>query len=174
VQADLEAQGYEVFPYVLPAAAVNAPHRRDRVWFVAHSNNNGLNQCDSGDEIESSQRGINALGNIDQIFDEQPIIKHSNSIRQKWRMYEDKSEVTIRQQSCKRNARSFESTTWENFPTKSPICNGNDGIPDRLDGITFSKWRKESIKAGGNAIVPQVAFQIFKTIAQYETIYGLG
>jgi DNA (cytosine-5)-methyltransferase 1 len=39
-----------------------------------------------------------------------------------------------------------------------------------LDGITFSKWRNESIKAGGNAIVPQVAFQIFKTIEQYETI----
>ncbi|NBW23321.1 MAG: DNA (cytosine-5-)-methyltransferase, partial [Caulobacteraceae bacterium] len=35
VQADLEAEGYEVQPYVLPAAAVNAPHRRDRVWFVA-------------------------------------------------------------------------------------------------------------------------------------------
>jgi site-specific DNA-cytosine methylase len=39
VQADLEAEGYEVFPYVLPAVSVNAPHRRDRVWFVAHSNN---------------------------------------------------------------------------------------------------------------------------------------
>lgn len=35
VQTDLEAAGYEVFPYVLPACAVNAPHRRDRVWFVA-------------------------------------------------------------------------------------------------------------------------------------------
>ncbi|NBW22838.1 MAG: DNA (cytosine-5-)-methyltransferase, partial [Caulobacteraceae bacterium] len=37
VQADLEAEGYEVQPYVLPACAVNAPHRRDRVWFVAHA-----------------------------------------------------------------------------------------------------------------------------------------
>jgi len=35
VQTDLEAEGYEVFPYVLPACSVNAPHRRDRVWFVA-------------------------------------------------------------------------------------------------------------------------------------------
>jgi DNA (cytosine-5)-methyltransferase 1 len=35
VQADLEAEGYEVTPYILPACAVNAPHRRDRVWFVA-------------------------------------------------------------------------------------------------------------------------------------------
>jgi DNA (cytosine-5)-methyltransferase 1 len=37
VQADLEAQGYEVRPFILPACAVNAPHRRDRVWFVAYS-----------------------------------------------------------------------------------------------------------------------------------------
>jgi DNA (cytosine-5)-methyltransferase 1 len=33
-----------------------------------------------------------------------------------------------------------------------------------LDGITFSKWRTESIKAYGNAIVPQVAYQIFKAL----------
>ena len=39
VQTDLETQGYEVQPYVLPAAAVNAPHRRDRVWFVAKNSN---------------------------------------------------------------------------------------------------------------------------------------
>jgi DNA (cytosine-5)-methyltransferase 1 len=37
VQADLEDAGYEVIPLIIPACAVNAPHRRDRVWFVAHS-----------------------------------------------------------------------------------------------------------------------------------------
>ena len=37
-----------------------------------------------------------------------------------------------------------------------------------LDGITFPKWRAESIKAYGNAIVPQVAYEIFKAINQYE------
>jgi DNA (cytosine-5)-methyltransferase 1 len=65
--------------------------------------------------------------------------------------------------SDKRNA-------WDSFPTVSPVRSGNDGIPDRLDSITFSKWRNESIKAGGNAIVPQVVLQIFKTIEQYERI----
>ena len=38
-----------------------------------------------------------------------------------------------------------------------------------LDGITFSKWRNESIKAYGNAIVTQIALQIFKAIEQYNT-----
>jgi DNA (cytosine-5)-methyltransferase 1 len=33
-----------------------------------------------------------------------------------------------------------------------------------LDGITFPKWRKESVKAYGNAVVPQVVYQIFKAI----------
>ena len=55
-------------------------------------------------------------------------------------------------------------TTWQNFPTQSPICIGDDGISGRLDGITFSKWRQESVKAYGNAIVPQVAYEIFKAI----------
>lgn len=37
VLTDLEAEGYEVWPYVLPAAGVGAPHRRDRIFFVAHA-----------------------------------------------------------------------------------------------------------------------------------------
>jgi DNA (cytosine-5)-methyltransferase 1 len=59
-------------------------------------------------------------------------------------------------------------TTWDNFPTQSPICSGDDGLPTDLDGIAFSKWRQESIKGFGNAIVPQVAFEIFKAIQQCD------
>jgi len=57
---------------------------------------------------------------------------------------------------------------WQNFPTQSPICSGDDGISTRLDSITFPKWRNESIKAAGNAIVPAVALQIFKAIQKYQ------
>jgi DNA (cytosine-5)-methyltransferase 1 len=39
-----------------------------------------------------------------------------------------------------------------------------------LDRITFSKWRNESIKAGGNAVVPQVVYQIFKAIEKYNEL----
>lgn len=46
---------------------------------------------------------------------------------------------------------------WENFPTVSPIRDGDDGVPSRLV--------RSAIEAGGNAIVPQVAFEIFKAIA---------
>ena len=37
VCADLENSGYEVRPFIIPAVAVNAPHRRDRIWFIAHA-----------------------------------------------------------------------------------------------------------------------------------------
>lgn len=65
---------------------------------------------------------------------------------------------------CGEQSSRFFRTTWGGFPTQSAICSGNDGISSELDGITFSNWRVESLKGAGNAIVPQVAFEIFKAI----------
>jgi DNA (cytosine-5)-methyltransferase 1 len=42
VCADLEGEGYEVEPIIIPACAVDAPHRRDRVWILANSQRTGL------------------------------------------------------------------------------------------------------------------------------------
>jgi DNA (cytosine-5)-methyltransferase 1 len=42
VHTDLEAEGYEVESLIVPACAVDAPHRRDRVWIVGHAKFNGL------------------------------------------------------------------------------------------------------------------------------------
>ena len=148
VQADLEAEGYEVQPYVLPAAAVNAPHRRDRVWFVAYS---------------TSARARENFGGLRSVFDrcntrEENATSITNTER--------KGLERRRGEWCrfKQNNRYW---NWHNFPTISPICSRDDGLSNRLDGITFPKWRNESIKAGGNAIVPQVVFQIFKAIELY-------
>jgi DNA (cytosine-5)-methyltransferase 1 len=171
VQTDLEAQGYEVQSYVLPAAGVqNAPHRRDRVWFVAHSNSNGQHKRNGEHEEQSSEGREYAQCDIGKISDAKSIIEHTLCERQERRMHKDESEVTIRKQFSKRDAWRIKSKTWENYPTKSPICNGDDGISYGLDSITFSKWRSESIKAGGNAVVPQVVYQIFKTIQDYENL----
>jgi DNA (cytosine-5)-methyltransferase 1 len=217
VQSDLETIGFEVIPFLLPAAAVNAPHRRDRIWFIAHaigdgygtnehgslrqtngtnkgkgtqtfynaigSNGNqgtssntdsdGLHECDRINEINASEGRFNAQCNIEQSIGD-GYVKNSNSIGQERGMYAEQSENAVRQQFSKSNAWINERQSWDNFPTQSPICNGDDGISERLDGITFSKWRKESIKGGGNAIVPQVAYQIFKTIqTQNHDLYSM-
>lgn len=36
VLSDLEGEGYETAMFIIPACAVGAPHRRDRVWIVAY------------------------------------------------------------------------------------------------------------------------------------------
>jgi DNA-cytosine methyltransferase len=41
VLSDLEGEGYAIQPFVIPACAVDAPHRRDRVWIVAHTDSHG-------------------------------------------------------------------------------------------------------------------------------------
>jgi DNA (cytosine-5)-methyltransferase 1 len=89
--------------------------------------------------------------------------------RQEWWLHSEQSKNSIQQQFNQRNARSFKPTSWKNFPTQSPICGGNDGLPTELDGITFSKWRNESIKGYGNAVLPQVVYQIFKAIEAHES-----
>jgi DNA (cytosine-5)-methyltransferase 1 len=279
VQADLEAEGYEVQPYVLPACAVNAPHRRDRVWFVAyasgnghdaepssannsigqnnkqprtqrkrtieglsderptpHPNGNGLNQRNGNDEKQSSKGGLDAQCNPlpsngngitsdslcngsgksrerrqSEQFDQNGIeggnVADTNTTRCKNRAQQYRGQSTPNgegecctcgycigidrdaadtddkrlERECRSigelergfgfvsaNTRNMQRPSWDNFPTQSPICTGDDGLSSRLDGITFPKWRNESIKAGGNAIVPQVVHQIFKAIEQYE------
>ena len=130
VHTDLELAGYEVAAVVIPAAAVNAPHGRDRVWFVARR-----------------------------------VVADANGEFQQWRYGQRKNGKNKQ----KNRIESFnEPTKWETFPTKPAVCSGNDGVPDQLDGIAFSKWRHESLKAYGNAIVPQVALQIFKVIQRIE------
>jgi DNA (cytosine-5)-methyltransferase 1 len=131
---------------------------------VANTDSNGFDKRNCNDEKQPSERGEYALRDIESVYYKQSSAKHSDGIRQKRRLHKEQSKIAVREQFGERNARSFKSTGWDNFPTQSPICGGDDGLPTELDGITFSKWRNESIKAYGNAIVPQVAYQIFKAI----------
>ena len=63
---DLENEGYQVQPYILPACSVGAPHRRDRVWFVAHrkdasNSNNERLERKASIGIQDRQRGRNRV-----------------------------------------------------------------------------------------------------------------
>jgi DNA (cytosine-5)-methyltransferase 1 len=162
VQVDLENEGYEVQAFILPAAAVDAPHRRDRVWFIAQ--NTICNGCVCrGPEKERAeiweQRNACA-GNSERICLQTGTASDSSQKR----LY---PKASIRKLEGRRFELIYQhGNYWKNFPTQSAVCAGDDGIPARLDGITFPKWRNESIKAAGNAIVPQVAFKIFQAIEQ--------
>ena len=61
VQSDLEAAGYEVQPFILPACGVNAPHKRERVWFVAHSTRNGSNRTSNGASEPAKRQDGNTI-----------------------------------------------------------------------------------------------------------------
>jgi DNA (cytosine-5)-methyltransferase 1 len=213
VCSDLEAEGYKVIPVLLPAAAVNAPHRRDRIWFIAHShqsNDRGKsrkNEAQSpGEWIQERHKiwEITQPGKIRSTISETPTDSNgygqhdqqtqsnkrerqnsqqsgrgwecaTEGFSNEWTPTDSQGQLIKRehlQQPEQGKPGGFNSTDepvpWEQFPTKSPICGGDDGIPRELDSITFPKWRSESIKAYGNAIVPQVALQIFRTIELME------
>ena len=173
VCADLETEGYEVTPYILPACGKNAPHRRDRIWFIANSTkrNGGRNTrsvpskeeeeriCERN-EIPKSTMSSEVFGDASDTINE----------RLEGKCRSDRELEGGFRPECT-NSQANESNTWENFPTVPPICGGDDGLPKELDGITFPKWRKESVKAYGNAIVPQVAHEIFKAIQKMEDQY---
>jgi len=56
VWSDMETEGYEVQSFIIPAVSVNAPHRRNRVWIVAHT-------CSKGLEGKDHQRRQNSRHN---------------------------------------------------------------------------------------------------------------
>jgi len=260
VCTDLEAQGYTVQPILLPACAVGAPHRRDRVWFVAYSNGcrgdrkaqheNSNKDCGNGQQSDNlnndgkirgtttnsnsrglertkeigwdsvnvigegefrtatntnsirqhkrecdneefaSERGINALNDVNpndgsetssNTESQRTWKQPSENARWKDRRFNNDDEIRNasdsqcnggakdnRLRKSRFNDENSQRNDWQDFPTQSPICGGDDGLPTELDGITFSKWRNESIKGYGNAIVPQVAYQIFKVIAEMD------
>ena len=179
VQTDLEAKGYEVQPFVLPACAKNAPHRRDRVWFVAYSNSCRNNRTEGSKngiwkQSDKEQSGDRGAMQINRLSDER-IATNPQCIGQQGQgQYQQPINSTE-----DRNGQtdwfnsSHEINDWTNWPTQSPICSGDDGLPTGLAGITFSKHRQESIKGYGNAIVPQIVLQIFKAIQEMED-YPVG
>lgn len=59
---------------------------------------------------------------------------------------------------------------WEGFPTQPPVCRGDDGLPFGVADLAlpFGRWRREAVKALGNAWVPEVAYEIFRMIQEVE------
>ena len=162
---DLEREGYEVQPVLIPAAAKNAPHKRERVWFIAYSKlhedrytNNGGSKQKEGDIRRGEKSNVPDSFYSDGIPSNTDGLGSSRRHSQNFRKV--RQEEQFEAQYC--------SKGWEGFPASPCVRGGDDGLSHELDSISIPKWCRESIKAYGNAIVPQVAFEIFKTIELFE------
>ncbi len=219
---DIEQEGYTVQPMVIPACAVEAPHRRDRVFFIAFKNS----ECIRCDSVESQKRtnirglGEFGTGNNEWLCGEKGIASNCSDSGVKSMQREGKDGISqskfVANSECKgsrqvqqeiqsqqserksidglgdewdvtytdreqlentlrawggstKSANLYCKRTWHDFPTQSPVCRRNDGLPFDVVCLTISltAWCTGAIKGYGNAIVPQVIYEIFKAI---ETI----
>jgi len=153
VCADLEGQGYEVEPIIVPACAVDAPHRRDRVWIVAHSTGGkrgGIQDkistqgTQSGDQLPRNSGGLSGklcTKNVADTVSEQGCCWNSK------REYAEDAWQSSR--DSRDNSRGV--ATWLAEPNVGRVAHGIPNRTHRLKGL-------------GNAIVPQVAAEIIRCI----------
>lgn len=222
---DLECAGYSVQPFVIPACAVGAPHRRDRVWIIAHRTDTGVEDLQQEGKNGVSQSFFAANTDCNrqgdrkdkQIFEQKcnrtPNIgkmcndatssnaqcfggnkvdyniqcEQSNGERSDsngmfrtsfntngkgWNAlrYDDGYPEETWQAESQFGRADCPQSWWWDFPTQSPVCNRDDGLPFRVADLTlsFAKWRSKSIESLGNAWVPQVAYEIFKAINEIQ------
>jgi len=157
ILSDLESLGYSAWPLVIPACAVDARHRRDRVWIIArqslvHTTSAGLPQrgrseWDSSDEktgagmVAEPQRSSQDVAHADEPGSQG---RHGAELR-------ERGGERIAGQGGSFCAWPAESD-W--FP-QSPICRVAHGIPNRA----------HRLRGLGNAICPQVCEEILRAIA---------
>lgn len=223
VCSDLESMGYSVQPMLIPACAVGAPHRRDRIFFIAY---NVADSADKGsmrdsranaakegkericerNEVQWTDEPADARSEMQPSFTDtdcdrgREIYEHIQSqesdgaefICDGWKRYaSDTSSEGLERKNeswsgqgrewlqVRRNLAEYYRKTalrpqekWVAFPTISAVHRRNDGIPFNVDSlaILFGKWRTETIKAYGNAIVPQVMYRIFEAVEAVERL----
>jgi DNA (cytosine-5)-methyltransferase 1 len=166
---DLERENYTCQVFVIPAASVQAPHRRDRVWIVAHDGTDagGKRAHGRGIHEDDQLQGRSVLSEVET----------SGSAPRR--------EVGANPSASSRNTAYTQSAGqqgWAYGPGKvqfwgsgagydwlevaTDLCRVDDGLPARLDGreLTAKQHRIERIKALGNAIVPQVAAEVMMGI----------
>ena len=157
VSLDLESEGYEVRPFVLPACAVDARHRRDRVFIIAHV-------AHSHGEGELQQEGLeHEVGRWsgDSGKESESVAHAHNEGLQGWSQTKDSAsegEITIEQ-----SPRFGESCRGRDWPAEPTIPRMAHGVPNRVDRV----------KALGNAVVPQLIQAIGELVlAADKEIYG--
>ena len=156
VLSDLEGEGYAARPFIVPACAADAPHRRDRIWIVARNvaHAKSLHSNGSGEHSQQGQRQEPKLGDScssDNVADTKSTGLEGRNIRR------DQGPTIPRFGESGRT----EQNLWLPEPAVGRVANGIPRRVDRLRGL-------------GNAIVPQIAMQIGKTIKAVHDIPAQG
>lgn len=161
--------GYDCEWTIISANQCGAPHIRKRWFGVAYPNSIGCRT--SSHTQREHQHFIHSQGDTKKGFQQwsewQPgagkncdANAYTNGKRSKEQPIWSQSMGQKRQSECGSSkdggARKTKGNYWETFPTKSPLCRRNDGVPNRLDRI----------RALGNAIVPQCSEWVGRQIVQ--------
>ena len=157
VYLDLESEGYEVQSFIIPAAAVNAPHQRYRTWIVAYSRRTLQPRAKLRKENE------NEVGKkyADQ-FERSSKTSEFDVAYTDHRNHNEKKEIRTRGNAINSSSADVAHSKrfnikgqWNTEPNVGRVAHG---IPNRVDRL----------KGLGNAIVPQIAYQIGMAIKGAE------
>lgn len=167
VLSDLETQDYTTETFIIPACSKNAWHRRDRVWIVAYANSIGRQdeQKENGKSICNGERNnpIEKQGRGEQ----QCRISKSSSV-----FPNTASSGQSGQGECSIGFSSTENGKGETDNAFSNGFNGQWATEPGLGRVAYGiPNRMDRLKGLGNAIVPQVAFELFKAV---ESVHRHG
>jgi DNA (cytosine-5)-methyltransferase 1 len=178
---ELEGCGYSLQSLIIPACAVNAPHRRDRVWIIAYkpskglerSNGTSVTRCSKDNSNapnpksrqswkQTEQEGREGIGGTNPDA-QNPISKRGSGRRKNRRQILECQSTEIENE---RSSSKDWERDWKEVAFATCLRGMDDGFSRQMDRITISsaRHRRERLKALGNAIVPQVAIQILKAI----------
>lgn len=185
---DLEKEGYQVEVYVIPACSVGAVHKRERIWIDAYTTNPGvknmrkqeiktnsitnapnprsLERNEAGQEGQQRRSGRETFNKPERTGAQGTDSNPRSEGLQGGQLGEAHGGGGTQPHGATPELR--ETRDEGAWPTEPPVCGPDDGFSSQLDGITFSKLRKESLKAYGNAVHPGVVIEIFKAINDYE------
>jgi DNA (cytosine-5)-methyltransferase 1 len=136
---DLEREGYSVQPVVIPACGVGAPHRRDRVWFIASDRSDarieGLRQ-ERENEIHGRESTSHSNGTRFQAKGtEQQTTGIAGSRLQGLITNAEGKQLENTLRAWRRITGStnlYRKKDWRNFPTQPPVRFRYDGISNNV------------------------------------------